>query len=99
MKKRYVICAAIFAACVCLALVALALLPPSGVTKANFDLIEEGMREEEVIAIFGKQADVLPMITHRDRLFASPKFKGWTAPDGSFASIGFTGKIVSAKRW
>jgi hypothetical protein len=47
-KKPHVNCTGLVAACVCLMLAALALLPThANVTKASFDRIEKGMTPEE----------------------------------------------------
>jgi hypothetical protein len=57
-KRRYLISAAILAACVGIALGVLVMLPPQpGVTKANFDRIEKRMTRAEVEAIFGRPED------------------------------------------
>jgi hypothetical protein len=48
-KKSWFVLAGIMAACVCLTLAVLALLPPRpGVTRANIDRIEDGMTLAEV---------------------------------------------------
>jgi outer membrane protein assembly factor BamE (lipoprotein component of BamABCDE complex) len=53
-KKRWIVLAGILAACVCLTLAVLALLPPRpGVTEANVERIEDGMTREEVEALLG----------------------------------------------
>lgn len=54
--KRAFICAGVLAACVVLVLALLATLPfRAGVTKANYDRIEEGMTLAEVQTIFGNE--------------------------------------------
>lgn len=54
MKRRYLISALLFTACVGVALAVTAMLPPTpGVTKANLDRIEIGMTVDEVNAILG----------------------------------------------
>jgi hypothetical protein len=54
-KRRYLVCASTLAACVCIVLGVLAMMPARpGVTKANFDRIEEGMTQAEVDALLGK---------------------------------------------
>jgi hypothetical protein len=54
-KRRYLICAAILAACVCIALGGLALLPPgASVTKANFDRLEKRMTRADVEKLLGE---------------------------------------------
>jgi hypothetical protein len=57
-KYRYLACAGILAACVCLTLGIYALLPQQGVTKGNFDRIEKGMTMAQVKAILGEPRDV-----------------------------------------
>jgi hypothetical protein len=53
-KKRWVVPAGMLAACVCLTLAVLALLPPRpGVTPANIERIEDGMTVAEVEKILG----------------------------------------------
>ena len=53
-KKRWILLAGILAACVCLTLAVLALLPPRpGVTLANIERIEKGMTLAEVEKILG----------------------------------------------
>jgi hypothetical protein len=53
-KKRWIVLAGVLAACVCLTLAVLALLPPRrGVTLANIERIEKGMTLAEVEKILG----------------------------------------------
>jgi hypothetical protein len=53
-KKRWIVLAGLLAACVCLTLAVLALLPPRpGVTPANIERIENGMTRTEVETILG----------------------------------------------
>jgi hypothetical protein len=53
-KKRWIVVAGILAACVCLTLGVLAMLPPRpGVTPANIERIEDGMTLAEVEKILG----------------------------------------------
>jgi len=53
-KKRWILLAGILAACVCLTLAVLAMLPPRpGVTLANIERIEKGMTLAEVEKILG----------------------------------------------
>jgi hypothetical protein len=59
-KRRYLISAAILAACVCIALGVLAMLPPRpGVTIANINRIEQGMSRAELASILGEPTGVL----------------------------------------
>jgi hypothetical protein len=53
-KRRYLISAAVLAACVCIVFGVLAMLPASSVNKENFDRIQDGMTQEEVKAILGE---------------------------------------------
>jgi len=56
-RRRILFSVSILAACVCIALGVLAMLPPRpGVTKANFDRIEKGMSRAKVREIFGEKA-------------------------------------------
>jgi hypothetical protein len=53
-KKRWIVLAGMLAACVCLTLAVLALLPPRpGVTLANIDRIENGMTRAEIEKLLG----------------------------------------------
>jgi len=54
-KRRYLISAAVLAACVCVA-IAFA-LPSSSITKENFDQIEQGMTLAQVERILGGKGD------------------------------------------
>jgi outer membrane protein assembly factor BamE (lipoprotein component of BamABCDE complex) len=57
-KKRWITLAGILAACVCLTLAVLAMLPPHpGVTLANIERIEDGMTLAEVEKILGGPAE------------------------------------------
>jgi hypothetical protein len=53
MKGRYLIAAGILAVCMSVLL----LLPPSSGTKVNFDRVQKGMTKQEVVALFGREAD------------------------------------------
>jgi hypothetical protein len=58
MKKRYFILAVCFVAFVGIVLGVLAMLPPRvGVTKANFDRIEDTMKKPEIEDIIGQPTD------------------------------------------
>jgi hypothetical protein len=59
-KRRWVVLVGLLAVGVCLTLAVLALLPPRpGVTKANFDRIEDGMTRQEVERILGGPGSLL----------------------------------------
>jgi len=88
-KRRYVISAAVLAACVGIALGVLAMLPPHpGVSKANYDRIEVGMPRAAVEAILGKPAEEVGR-------FASH----WAADDGTWISILFRDDEVKETRF
>lgn len=95
-KRRYLLSAAVLAACVCLALGVLAMLPPRpGVTKANFDRVEVGMTIDEANSVFGGKwnGDVSSSNGRRIAYI-------WIGPDGSEAFINVSGEIVTAgKDW
>ena len=58
-KKRWIVLAGMLAACVCLTLAVLALLPPRpGVTPADIARIENGMTRTEVERILGGSGTV-----------------------------------------
>jgi len=76
-KRRYMISAAVLAACVCLALGVLAMLPHSGPTKADYLRIEDRMTRSEVLAILGEP-------THYEG-----SIHCWNLTDGYFCMIGF----------
>jgi hypothetical protein len=60
-KKRWIVLTGMLAACVCLTLAVLALLPPRpGVTPANIQCIEKGMTLAEVEKILGGPGKVTP---------------------------------------
>lgn len=96
-KKSYLNCGAALVACVCVALVVLAILPPPGtrsaVTKMNFDRIEPGMTVPEVKAILGPET-VLSSFKRDDE-----EYHTWMNPDdGSIADLAFSdGKLDEAK--
>src|SRR5262249_15428976 len=53
-KKRWIVLAGMLAACVCLTLAVLAMLPPRpGVTPSNIERIKDGMTLEEVEKVLG----------------------------------------------
>ena len=90
MRKRLFLSASIMAGFVCAVLVVLAMLPPKpGVTKANFDLIENGMTEEEVELAFGESG--------RDIAFNG--WKSWRSPNESWTNIAFIDGRVVNKEW
>jgi hypothetical protein len=62
-----------------------------GVSKANFDRIQEGMTMAEVEEIFGGKGATAGMHEHT--------FVFWIANDGSSATVDFVNDCVGAKRW
>ena len=69
----------------------LAMLPPRpGVTKANFDRIEEGMTHEEVVRILG-EASIGMGTFERGGVYSSTEI--WAGADGSGARIEFV-KVI-----
>lgn len=95
-KRRYLISAAVLAACAGIALGALAMLPPRpGVTKANFDLIQKGMTGAEVEAILGVSPSERTMLSREGVAFAD--FRG---DDGASATIDFRDDVATGnKTW
>jgi hypothetical protein len=80
-KRRYLIVAGILAGCVCAALGVVAMLPPQpGVTKANFDRVEEGMTLAEVEAILGERK-------RQSITGGSPQHFRWYHADGTQITI------------
>jgi hypothetical protein len=98
-KRRYLISAGVLAACACLALAGLAMLPPrAGVTKANFDRIEIGMSQSAVCEIFGKEWSLFAGRPEG----ASHNFfahEVWLHDDGASATIEFHNEAVIGKIW
>jgi hypothetical protein len=93
MKKRLLLIAVLSLAVAVTVLVMLpAMLPPRpGITKANFDRIQDGMTLAEVEAIFGgKKVFYGP--------FSGP-FDVWVADDGSLARIYFSDECVENVYW
>jgi outer membrane protein assembly factor BamE (lipoprotein component of BamABCDE complex) len=83
-KRYYLIAAAALAACVGILIGVLAMLPASpGVTKANFDRVEEGMTREEVNAILGEPT-----------YYANTR--SWDHADGSYCQVHFADEKVTS---
>jgi len=60
-KRHYLISAAVLAACVCIAIGVMAMLPPRpGVTKASYSKIRFGMSKSEVISILNSKPHFAP---------------------------------------
>jgi hypothetical protein len=96
-KRRYLISAAVLAACVGLALGVLAmLLPPQpGVTKANFDRLEYGMSKATVVEIFGREPAHLPGAGKRD----SDQVYLMSRDDGAFVMMIFADGALTEMFW
>jgi hypothetical protein len=97
MSKGLFIRAGILAACVALALAVLATLPPrAGVTKANYDRIEEGMTLAEVQELFGKAGFVFHGYPNKPALAYC-----WENEGRSLAILFFdeNGKVVEKANW
>jgi hypothetical protein len=95
-KKRLILVASLSLAAIAVTVGVLVVLPlRPGVTKANFDRIQEGKRLEEVEQIFGGKGQS-PREELRD-------FKEllciWITDDGSLGSITFRDDCVLGKRW
>jgi hypothetical protein len=100
MKRRYLILTVGFVAFAGIVLGMLAMLPPRpGVTKANFDRIENGMTMVEVEKIFGGKGHEI-LIPATDSVFVGFRvWFAWTASDGSGAVITFSHNGVEHKGW
>jgi len=98
-KKRWIVLAGMVAACVCLTLAVLALLPPRpGVTPANIERIEDGMTRAEVEKILGGPGESLgSYLAHYPTspliIMGGKKYRGasvWRHPhDGTFVAVYF----------
>jgi len=92
-RRRILLSAAVFAACVAVLLGVLAMLPPRpGVTNANFDRIEKGMTFAEVMTILGRpglEASMDPF-DNNVSLF-------WFHADGSRTHVLFAAGKATAK--
>ena len=89
MKKKHLFLVGGFlAACICLPLGVVAIIPPGpGVTKANFDRIEIGMTKAQVEKIFGGEGEL------------GADGCTWHADDGSFAFVWFIDDRVLRVQW
>jgi|GEM_PF-2001684 len=97
MAKRRFIYAGIFAACVALGLAVLTALPSrAGVTKANYDRIEEGMTLAEVQEVFGKEGIVFHGYPNK-----TAQAYCWQNTDCSLAILFFDDnrKVVEKAKW
>jgi hypothetical protein len=95
-KKRLLLIAALPLAIV-VTFGVVAMLPPRpGVTKGNFDRIQNGMTLGEAEEIFGS-----PCIFLVDAQRPELDFRGWSSEgwDGDFAKIYFEKDVVASKEW
>jgi hypothetical protein len=101
-KKRLLLFGGFLAACVCLPLGVVAMMPSSpGVTKANFDRIQEGMTKAQVQEIFGEEGRVSNLVFEIDRK-KSRYWMDFRANDWSLAWIAVhpdDDEIVIEKKW
>ena len=87
-KKRLLLIAAIPLVAGAVTLGVLAMLPPSpGVTKANYDRIEQGMTKAQVEQIFGREGK------------RTEWGRSWEADDGSGAFFQFRDHCVVYREW
>lgn len=94
-KRRCLIAACVLAACVGVVWAVLALLPPQpGVTKVNFDRIEDGMSISEVEQILGGPGVAFHGFANRP-----PATFVWTGDGESLAFVEFTDNSVRGKTW
>ena len=94
-KKRYLAVAGMLTGIVCLGAIVPALLPPRpGVTKANFDRIQEGMTILEVEEILGERSYAFRLPENSKQLIAW----WWKNPETG-AGIEFEGDVVAKKNW
>jgi hypothetical protein len=93
-KRRYLIAAALLAASIFVVIVVLASLPARpGVTKANFDRIEDGMTMREVEQILGGVGLTFHGFADQKSMFV------WAAEDGSMAFVAVSNDAVLSKSW
>jgi hypothetical protein len=104
-KRRYLISAGILAACVCIALGVLALLPQRpGVTKANFDRTATRMTKIEISKLLGPPSDLSPNGTcwselHNGKLAPGHERVVWGGDDGAAVFVFDEGERVVYQTW
>ncbi len=95
-KKRLLLIVGSLAACVCLLLGVLTMLPPRpGVTKANFGRIQEGMPLADVEGIFGRRGELWGFA-------GGDRFNWvwrWRAKDKSVVEVMVKSDCVTGKVW
>ena len=98
MTKKRLLLLAILPLAIAVMFGVLAMLPPSpGVTKANFDRIEDGMTAAEVERIFGRKADAIRLQDFPDddpNEIRELPLHTWRKDDGICTEVGFTGDGV-----
>jgi hypothetical protein len=94
-KKRLLLFGGFLAACVCLPLGVVTVMPDDGpgVTKANFNRIEKGMTKAEVEKIIGKDSTPIGGWGIHTAL------ECWPSNDGATACIYFENERVTDMRW
>lgn len=94
-KQRFLLGAALLAACIVVAGFAVSTWPEqSAVTEANLNCVQPGMSMEEVEAVFGE-----PGIEFHGYAMHRNTVRIWANEDGSFADIVFTDGVVAERRW
>ena len=95
-RRRVFVIAGILVSVACIVLVTLAMLPPRpGVTKANFDRIEEGMNAATVKEILGKE----PALTDGwESMRRSGTVMVWVGDDGGVSMV-FYDDAATDIRW
>jgi len=68
-----------------------------GITKANFDRVEDGMTVANVEAIFGESASAFGWVCHSGSRIS--KFAEWQGRDGAIAGVVFVKDVVTMKAW
>lgn len=98
-RRRWLLCAAALVGLAAVGLVVVAMLPTGpGVTKANFDLVSEGMTKDQVGVIFGSEPFRVKQWSF-PRLNEADSVYGWASKNG-LAFIGFDGdERVVLKEW
>jgi hypothetical protein len=93
-KRLLAICGAL-GILVFMVLVLLTVIPPRpGITKRNFDRIQQGMTKAEVEALLGGQAGY----SHADESMGN-MLEAWSEPDRRFVFVWFHEGRVSKKKW
>ena len=99
MRKRLLLAAGTMAGLVGVALVGVSMLPSGpGVTKANFDLIKDGMTSEEVEAVFGRPPNHRQVFPG-EQILPTRSYDWWGRGDDALAEIVFDDDRVIGKIW